>query len=501
MKNDLSSVSKSPMGNLKPDFKETNPDALRSYDDLWQEILQKGHLQSLLNSFESILKKSKVINYKSAKQRLEEGYALSNKGEDLSKVVTSLNDYMTQAVNTQSPYFLNQLYGGAHPVAVLSEFVAAFMNTSMATYEIAPIASVMEHEILQSLKDLMNWSEHDGIFVPGGSYANMMAVHLARFKLNPETKLVGHDPRLCLYTSDQAHYSLRKAAHLLGFGEEAIRVIRSDENYRMSPQHLDELLTRDKAQGFKPCMVMSTLGTTVFGAFDPLKEIQEVCKRHEVWHHADGAWGGPMVFLSESLQEDLKTIDSISYDFHKLLGAGLTKAVFMTSHSSLMAQANSCLGTDYIFHQDEDSFFDTGVKAIQCGRKVDSLSLWCMWKHLGTEGFASYVQKNISLRDIAQKEISKYGYTLLHEPEYLNLCFKLPGNLEKTVVGSDELQRQVRQDLIEQGDLYVNYSSDETQGVFFRLVLNHLRLDEEVIHRTFALIDKAWQERVKKNEA
>lgn len=489
-----------PNSSVSPSAKAAHFSKLADYETLWGELIQKGYIQDLLNSFNQILKTDKVINYQSASQRLEKSeFALKDSGESLQVTMADLQDYIKEAVNTQSPYFLNQLYGGMHPVAIMAELVAAFMNTSMATYEIAPVASIMEAEILKAINTKINWAAIDGLFVPGGSYANMMAMHVARFKLNPETKLKGHDPRLKIYISDQAHYSVKKAAHLLGFGEEAVRIIASDDKQKLNSKELKKQIQKDIEDKQIPAMVVSTLGTTVFGAIDPIAEVQAVCDEYQIWHHVDAAWGGPLIFTSESVCEQLNMVDSVAFDFHKLLAAGLTKAIFVTRHQDLMIKSNSCAGTEYIFHEDEDSFFDTGVKAIQCGRKVDSLTLWTLWKYLGHEGMALHVSKLLDLRKNVLSEIQKRGYTLLHQPEYLNICFKLPDSSHPKQPGSDELQKQIRQYLIKEGSLYINYSSNTKDGVFFRLVLSHLRLDQNTVAEVFNILGAAW-ERVAKGQ-
>lgn len=469
----------------------------KDFTQIWNSILHEGHLTGLLSAFESLLQNPKVVDYKPAKTRQHtEDYTLGDQGSELSDVVSGLHQYMQRAVNTQSPYFLNQLYGGAHPVAVLAEFIAAFMNTSMATYEIAPVATMMEQEILNSLGRLTDWPSIDGLFVPGGSYANMMAFHVARYHKLPQVKSKGHDSKLCVYVSDQAHYSVQKAAHLLGFGENAVRVIASDSRYKMSPAYLEKQILTDLSQGLKPCAVVSTLGTTVFGALDPIAEIQDICQKYSVWHHVDAAWGGPLIFTDSSLQQDLKQVDSITYDFHKLFGAGLTKALFVTPHTHILEQTNSCMGTEYIFHEEVDSDFDTGVKSLQCGRKVDALTLWTLWKFLGERGFRSYIDDFMELKVWAKDEIERRGFKMLHDPEYLNLCFKLPVIGKHAAQISDEFHRQVRQDLIQEGHLYVNYSSDSKNGVFLRLVLSHLRLDQKTLSHVFDMIETAWKKRI-----
>ena len=464
----------------------------KDFAEIWQTLLQEGHLEQILKSVESLLQESRVAHYKSALERSQtEDYQLGEEGASIPDVITSLQQYMQKAVNTQSPYFLNQLYGGAHPLAVLAEFVTAFMNTSMATYEIAPVATMMENEILKALAALTDWPEIDGLFVPGGSYANMMAFHVARYHKCPQVKSQGQDSKLCVYVSDQAHYSIQKAAHLLGFGENAVRIIASDSKYKMSPVYLEKQILQDLSQGLRPCAVVSTLGTTVFGALDPVKDIQAVCKKYGVWHHVDAAWGGPLIFTSKDLQKDLQDVDSITYDFHKLFGAGVTKALFVTPHAEILEQTNSCMGTEYIFHEEPDSEWDTGVKALQCGRKVEALTLWTLWKYLGQQGFKDYIDRFLRLQNFAITELRQRGFELLHEPEYLNLCFKVPVAKNSSQMLSDSQHTRLRQSLIHGGELFVNYSSDSKNGVFIRLVLSHLQINELTLQKTFDLIEQA----------
>ncbi len=463
----------------------------KSYQDIWQDISDSGWANTLIQNILNKVNDPKVSDYIPALDlESQNDFTLNSKPSSFESVKNELNKYMDLAVNTQSPYFINQLYGGAHPIAVISEWVGAFMNTSMATYEIAPVATMYEKEILNSLAQLMNWSSHDGIMVPGGSYANMMAMHLARFLKNPETKIKGHSHKHLVYISDQAHYSVKKAAHLLGFGEDQVRVVLSDKDFKLDTLKLESMILEDIKLGFEPTLVVSTLGTTVFGAIDPISEIQKICEKYNLWHHVDGAWGGPLVFSSKSIQDELSVVDSVTFDFHKLLGGTLTKALFITKKEYLLSQSNSCAGTQYIFHEDEDSFFDTGTKAIQCGRKVDALSLWMTWKFLGTEGFKSYVDELMSLRFETLKLIKKYNFKSLHNPEYLNICFQVPvpNNLSESNI--NDFQKRLRRQLMRDGRVYVNYSSTENEGVFVRLVLSHLRLNSEVLEDIFKIINE-----------
>lgn len=463
----------------------------KSYEQLWDEIQNTGWIENFIKDVLNKVGDKHVATPIPALQLIEEhDFHIGSEPTDLNTIFFELKKYMDLAVNTQSPYFINQLYGGAHPISVISEWVSAFMNTSMATYEIAPLATVYEKEILNSLAQLMNWKTHDGIMVPGGSYANMMSMHLSRFIKNPKSKVEGHTQKHLVYVSDQAHYSMKKAAHLLGYGENQVRVVPSDSLFKMDVHALESIIQEDLNLGYQPTVIVSTLGTTVFGAIDPILKIQSLAQKYDLWHHVDGAWGGPLVFSNPEIQMALKDVDSVTFDFHKLLGGTLTKALFITQKENLLSEANSCVGTQYIFHEDEDSFFDTGTKAIQCGRKVDSLSLWMTWKYLGSDGFKSYVDELMKLRFETLKLINKYQFQALNDPEYLNICFKVPVPLQLSGMSINAFQKHLRKQLMKEGRVYVNYSSSENQGVFIRLVLSHLRLNSEVIEDIFKIINE-----------
>ena len=171
----------------------------------------------------------------------------------------------------------------------------------------------------------------------------------------------------------------------------------------------------------------------------------------------------------------------------------------ITPHNELLFQTNSCLGTEYIFHEEEDSSFDTGPQALQCGRKVDSLSLWMTWKYLGTQGFRNYVNSMLDLKSPLSQFIQAAGFEMIHEPEYLNFCFRVippRKNLDNKKLDFESLsqyQKDLRKELVQEGHVFINYSSTSEEGYFFRLVLNHLRSNPKVLQDIIHIIQETNQ--------
>ena len=457
-----------------------------------------------LNLFNTVLEKAytlkndkKITNPKTARQ-LRDDFDLeltNNSIKDEGQKKELLLSIIKESVNTQSPRFLNQLYGGAGDVTWLGELLTAVLNTSMATYEIAPLFTLMEKELIKAMNEKIGFKKMDGIMVPGGSYANMYAVHCARLKKDKSNKtkgLFGKKPYVA-FTSRAAHYSTEKAMNLLGFGVDRLITVETDSNHKMNVEALEEAIVKSQQDGFEPFCIVSTAGTTVWGSFDPILEVQKLSDKFKLWHHVDAAWGGLALWSDkkdESYYKGLEQVDSITLDFHKLMASSLTKAIYICSQPEVFYEASSGGGSEYIFHsKKEDEMNDTGVYALQCGRKVDSLPLWLQWKFNGGVQFSDKFKELVKVRDytVSQLKEKPSDFKLLHDPEFMNICFQvLPKNIDsnsyETVAAVPySYNQEIRSELMKRGSFMVNFSKSDEHGTFFRLVLNHWLVTEDVI--------------------
>ncbi|XP_048448545.1 acidic amino acid decarboxylase GADL1, partial [Rhincodon typus] len=192
------------------------------------------------------------------------------------------------------PRFYNQLYAGMDHYSLVARFITEALNPSIYTYEVAPVFVLMEEVVLKKMRELIGWTEGDGIFSPGGSVSNMYAVNLARYKCCPELKETGlsGSPPLAMFTSEESHYSVKKAAAFLGIGIRNVYMVKADKRGKMIPEELEKEIQRAKKEGALPFIVVATAGTTVLGAFDPLNEIADICEARGIWFHVDASWGG-----------------------------------------------------------------------------------------------------------------------------------------------------------------------------------------------------------------
>lgn len=337
----------------------------------------------------------------------------------------SLRDVVLNTPRTATRMFFNQLYGGRNSKAVLGDLLAVMLNTSMYTYKVAGPQVGIEKEIISKVCSMVGYgSESDGTIATGGSLTNMMAMIMARDAFMPEVGNTGVKGKFTLYTSRESHYSIIKNASFIGVGRSQVRYVETDEFGRMDVADLDEKIQQDIAEGSYPFFVNATAGTTVLGAFDPINAIADVCEKHKVWLHIDGAYCGAVLFSKKyrHLIDGAHRAESFSFNAHKMLGTPLTCSIIVTRDKQRLYESFSA-EADYLYQTDEDDF-NLGKTSLQCGRRNDALKLWTLWKSVGTSGLEEIVDHQFELADVARKYIIESdNYSLYSFDNSISICF------------------------------------------------------------------------------
>jgi len=428
-----------------------------------------------------------VVNYLSGsklKEKLELNIGKNAKSEE--QVFEKIEEYLKYSQRTSHPQFNNQLYAGFNEVSFIGEMITHLTNTSMATYEISPVATLMEQEIVRKMNSLVGFGGSEGIMCTGGSNANMLAVHCARAKDDPDAYYNGNKKDYVVYISENAHYSFEKAVNLMGLGLNSLSLVKNDNEGKMIPNDLEDRIKKDIEKGRTPLLVASTAGTTVMGAFDPIDEIDKVAKKFNLWHHADGAWGGSAL-LSEKfshLTKGVENIDSFTWDAHKLMGTGVITSFFLSKHEGVLKSSNSTQGGEkYIFHEYENRDFDTGPDSLQCGRKVDILKLWLNWFYLGDDGYAQYMNHLLENKEYFVEKLKNYPekFKLVHNPEFLNVCFQIIPKDKDTEINTFNFKK--RFELVREGMFQTNFSKNPDGLTFFRHIFANNRTQKADIDR------------------
>lgn len=391
------------------------------------------------------------------------------------QLMSFINAYIRYSAPTSSKRFMNQLWSSTEPESLIGEHLSAALNTSMYTYEVAPVATLLEQSLVDYLSNKI-WKQNcEGVMTSGGTASNMQALLTARnFKVK-SSKGEGlqslHHP-LYVIASKEAHYSVKRSLNILGLGEDQLIEVEVNSSGQMTAEGVESAIEQVKAKSGQVLAVVATAGTTVRGAFDDLKGIGKLCEAQNVWFHVDGAYGASVI-LSESHSElvhGIEHADSVSWDFHKMLGLHLPAAFLFMKQKGQLAGALASGNDGYLFH-DEDTM-DLGKKSLQCGRRADVVKLWLSWKAKGEIGFQERIDSMFaSARGLAELIEQNPKLELLETPQSINVCFRYRSE------DGERYEHVIRETLKEQGSLIVNFSKNE-EGPFFRVAVTRPDIDQ-----------------------
>jgi len=332
----------------------------------------------------------------------------------IANLTTALNAVANNSVRSSHPMFMNQLYAGVDPIALAGEWASSALNSNVHTFEVAPILTEIERSMLAKIASLWlgenadgSAPDHDGLFVPGGSIANLYSMILARERACPEAKKTGMPQGYVAFCSEQSHYSYKKCAHMIGLGMDNMIKVDCGKDGAMLPEALEAAVQKAKADGKTPFYVGATAGSTVLGAYDPFGELADVCAKEDMWLHVDGAWGGAALVSNKHkhLMNGVERADSFCWNPHKMLGIPLQCSIILSKKSGSFMAANS-YKADYLFQPDKNNTeADLGDRTIQCGRKSDSFKLWLTWKYRGDAGWEQLVDRAFDLAKFVENEV------------------------------------------------------------------------------------------------
>lgn len=441
-------------------------------------------------------RKSKVLDFHHPHQLKEMMAHCLNVDEnprDLEQILSDCKETLKYCVKTGHPRFLNQFSTGIDMIGVAGELLTAITNTNMFTYEIAPVFVLMEENILRHMLYHVGWKDGDGIFSPGGAISNLYGMLCARHNKFPEIKTKGMTTtnELVVFTSTHSHFSVKRAAAILGIGTDNVVYVECDFRGKMDTDDLEQKIMATIKSGKTPLMINATEGTTVLSAFDPVDPIADLCEKYGIWLHIDGAWGGS-VSLSEThrhLLHGIQRADSMTWNPHKMMGVPLQCSAFLLKKKGILQSVNQ-MRASYLFQQDKhyDVSYDTGDKTIQCGRHNDVFKLWLMWRAKGDNGFEKQIDRNFTLaRYLLTKLRSHPAFKLvLNETEGPNVCFwYIPPSI-KTI--TDDAQRnkelgkiapKLKAAMMEKGSMMVTYQTLGDLPNFFRMAISNPALTEK----------------------
>jgi L-2,4-diaminobutyrate decarboxylase len=355
------------------------------------------------------------------------------------------------------------------PIAALCDLVASLTNQAMAVYEAGPSATMLERQVIRWLCALINKSTCNnagGVLTSGGAQANLTALLVARQistgKANPSSNIwkdgIAQQSALRILASEHAHYSVSRAAGLMGLGTDSVIKIVTDKNGRLDLIALQNAHQTCLENQETIIAVVANAGCTPTGSIDPLQAIGEFCQTHNLWFHVDGAHGASAL-LSGIHSEKLIGIelaDSVVWDGHKLMymPAAVSAVLFKNEQHSYVAFSQDA---SYLFQGDnhEDEAFNLSYRTLECTKRMMALKLWAAFSLYGTAGMGALVDEAFAKANtFAEKIQAQSDFVLLMKPETNIVCFRYLHDYSKQAQ-TNKHQSDIRQHIIQSGAFHI----------------------------------------------
>ncbi|MCY4071860.1 MAG: pyridoxal-dependent decarboxylase [Chloroflexi bacterium] len=357
-----------------------------------------------------------------------------------------LEQFEQQVVDTTNhvdhPRFFAYIPLANNFVSVMADALAAGYNVFNAVWLQGPGAAQIERLTVGWLRQIFGFPpEASGTFVSGGSVANLTALAVAR-----HIQLGGEMQGAVAYCSDQIHFAISRGLRVLGFAPEQLRMIPSDENYRLSLPMLKEAIAADRALGRRPFCVVATAGTTNTGAVDPLNALSDLCQQESLWLHVDGAYGAPAMLTEKGkcALKGLERADSLALDAHKWLFQPIECGVVLVRERRWLAETFK-EQPEYLKDVEQASEeINFMYQGIQLTRQFRALKLWMSFKVFGLDAISDAIAVGFENAELAERLLRQAGCWEIVTPAQMAIVtFRYkPGNRD------ERLANRVTHDLV-----------------------------------------------------
>jgi len=390
-------------------------------------------------------------------------------GDTLSEF---LDTYLDGTIRLRDPRNMGHQTAYTNQAGAFGSFIDGYVNNPMAINEMGPAANAIEQFYLDWMLSKLGWntvSEDDllggGVLTHGGSLANLTALCAARSAAVPDAWGQGNPDDLVVIVPAVSHYSVARAAGIMGLGQNAIIPLPVDEDGRANADLLPELIARQQESGKIVMAVVANACQTALGLFDPLRVMAKACCEAGVWFHVDGAHGAAALLSPElkHLMDGAELADSLIWDAHKMLRTPcLCAAVLVRDHRHL--DTAFAQDASYLFHEKDNPGFDFLGRSVECTKASLGLKAFMALAQEGEAGLTAYIENLVELTAEAATIIdAEPDFEIASETEFNIICFR-------KVSGGETSSLKLRRYLLDRGNYYTTYVEHGGQG-WLRLTL------------------------------
>ena len=361
-------------------------------------------------------------------------------------------------------------------IGVLADALASCFDVNLARY--AAAATEVERQALRWVGEFVGYPGTAGTFTSGGTVSNLTALAAARERALPGSRVTGiGSARPTVYASEEAHYSVKRAVEILGFGSSGLRPVPTDGRHRLVPAALAEAIDRDVQEGATPVAVVASAGTTLTGAIDPIAEIADECAPRSVWLHVDGAYGLPAAAVSRAAPcfAGVDRADSVTIDAHKWLYLPKACGVVLVRDPETLVAA---FAHEESYMPHEHGQLHAVDLTLEYSRPFRALKLWLAFRVHGARALREAIERNLDQTALLVREIGRHeDLELLIEPQLSIVLFRhAPTGGRDTNAHNARLAEELQAD----GRVYVA-SATVDGGVWLRpCFVNYRTNDDDV---------------------
>ncbi len=352
---------------------------------------------------------------------------IPEQGLEFEAVLDQLErDVLANTMHVNHPRFFAYVPGPSNFVGAMADALISGYNVFSGTWISGSGPAAVELTLIEWLRGMCGLpSEAGGLFVSGGTIANLTALAVARHVRLPERL-----DDATVYFSDQAHSSLEKALRVIGLPAANVRKLPTGPDFRLPVDELARWIQKDRAAGRRPWCVIASAGTTNTGAIDPLPELSRLCRENNLWLHVDGAYGAAAVVTDRGrkLLAGLELADSLSLDPHKWLFQPFEIGCVLVRDQAYLRDTFRILPEylkDTQQYSEEFNFTDHGI---QLTRNFRALKLWMSIKVFGLAAFRAAIERGFVLAEFTEACLRKMPDWEVVTPAQMGIvCFRYRG--------------------------------------------------------------------------
>jgi glutamate/tyrosine decarboxylase-like PLP-dependent enzyme len=330
---------------------------------------------------------------------------LPEEGIPASEVMREIDEkVLPYCTHVSHPGYFGLITPTPTPVGILGDFLASALNQNLGAWTIGPSAVAMERRTVRWLTDLVGYGPMaGGNLTSGGMTANFIGLKLARDAVSGDrAQREGVRDPWVVYTSEERHISVDKAVDAVGVGREMLRILPTDDAFRVRIDALEAAIAADKAKGVRPLAIVGIGGATNTGAVDDLRALRRIADRESMWVHVDAAYGGGMLISGRrrGVLDGLELADSVTIDPHKWFYAPLDAGAILVKDAARLTASFGMKPAYLVDEMDEDGErYAYYVHGFEQSRRFRSLKVWMSFKRYGTREIGRWIDANIDLAE------------------------------------------------------------------------------------------------------